>query len=167
MASFNQIISVSIEPVGPDDEPISLSEAKNFCKIDEPDDDVLVSTLIVAARLLCEDYSNISFVKRKVTATISNGNGYAYLPFGPVHDVESINGKSPDGGAVTTGEWKQLIYPVCDRVTLEYDGGYESGQLPNDLRIAWLNAIYFLYDNRSESGLSPTSKSILNQYRRV
>lgn len=163
MTSYNHIISVELEGVS--EEPVTLEEVKEFCKIDEPDDDDLLTSLIPAARALCEDYTGISFVKREVSATISNGNGYAYLPFGPCGDVESIDGKEPEITQLKGGAWKQLIWPKCNRVELVYEGGYEV--LPNELKTALLNAIYFLYDNRSESGLSPTSKSILKQYRRV
>ena len=37
-------------------EPITLTEAKNFLRVDGTDDDTLISALISAAREMCESY---------------------------------------------------------------------------------------------------------------
>jgi len=61
--SYNQQLDISwIEPSNGFTEPVTLEETKLFCKIDFDDDDVLIESLITAAREMCEDYSNIGFV---------------------------------------------------------------------------------------------------------
>ena len=37
-------------------EPITLTEAKNFLRVDGTDDDTLITALISAAREMCESY---------------------------------------------------------------------------------------------------------------
>lgn len=165
MVSYNHILNVELGAVTT--EPVTLQEVKTFAGIDFDDaDDLIEDVIIPAARALCEDYTGISFAKREVTVRINNQNGMAYLPYGPVGDVTFTDDDGEEiTGEVTEGEWKQIISPVCSEVNCTYNGGYET--LPAELKMALLNACYFLYDNRSESGLSPTSKSILKQYRRV
>ena len=65
-------------------EPVSIDEAKDWCKIDGCDDDKLILSLITAARIICENHSNLSFIKKTITAKIKNGLGGIVLPFGPV-----------------------------------------------------------------------------------
>ena len=38
-------------------EPITLTEAKNFLRVDHSDDDTLISALITASRQMCEEYT--------------------------------------------------------------------------------------------------------------
>ena len=159
--SFNQYVSVELAAVV--SEPVTLTEAKNFCKIDvDEDDQLLEDTIIPAARAICEEFTNISFVKRNVKATINNFNGNTYLPYGHVEDVNGNNGD--DHFEFSEGVWKQIISPR-NIVTVEYEGGYDV--LPAELKIALLNQIYYLYDNRSSGGLSPITEGLLLKYRRV
>ena len=55
--------------------PVTLAEAKNFCKIDIAEDDTLIEDVIIPAALdMCEDISNISFVQREMTVALNNIN---------------------------------------------------------------------------------------------
>lgn len=167
--SYNQVLDCyfiegSLEPT----EPVTLAEAKNFCKIDVDDDDVLLQALITAARQLCEAYSNIGFINRQVAVVLNNGNGGAYLPFGPIYEIISVT--DTYGNVVTADiqgvKWKQVLWPRAERLDIVYNAGYET--LPEDLKTALLNAIYYLYDNRSVAtdGIGEIAKKILNPISR-
>jgi len=73
-------------------EPVTLDEAKNWCRIDVTDDDTLIEDIIIpAAREVCENYANLSFIARTVTAKIQNGLGNFYLPYAPVVAITSAS----------------------------------------------------------------------------
>ena len=50
--------------VPPIAEPVTLAQAKNFLRVDFPDDDLLISGLISAARSWCEQYTERYFVSQ-------------------------------------------------------------------------------------------------------
>ena len=77
---------------GPANEPVSLSEAKVFLRIDGTDDDILVSSLITAARIYIETTiskilitENWSFFKDKWPTS-----GVVHLPLSPVQSIDEI-----------------------------------------------------------------------------
>ena len=45
----------------PTSEPVTLAEAKNFLRVTITDDDLLISSLITAAREACEAFTGRSF----------------------------------------------------------------------------------------------------------
>jgi hypothetical protein len=163
--SYNQVLDVLFDD-SDITEPVTLAEAKNFCKIDIADDDTLITALIIAARKMCESYTNIGFVEREVTAVVNNGNGNVYLPYGPIGDVSLIDDVAPTDGQIVGFKWKQLT-TVGERITLVYTAGYAI--LPEDLKTGLLNAIYFLYDNRAVAvdGIGEIAKKILKPQKRV
>jgi len=169
-SSYNQQLDISwIEPSNGFTEPVTLEEAKLFCKIDFDDDDELIEMFITAARQMCEDYTNIGFVSREITAIINNGNGGFYLSLGPI--TSDVTGADKDLNELTLdvsgNEFKQVISPRLHRMSVEYMGGHEV--LPQQLKIALLNAIFYLYDNRAEGvdNIGPIAQMILNPLRRV
>ena len=80
-------------------EPISLTDAKNFLRVDHSNDDTLISALITSARQLCEEYTR----RILVTTTIDeyydkfpmnryeNLSNLIYLSRGPVASITSLN----------------------------------------------------------------------------
>jgi hypothetical protein len=51
-------------------EPLSLTDAKNFLRVETDDDDMLIGDLITAARLRCETINNRSFINTSWQFTI-------------------------------------------------------------------------------------------------
>ena len=169
MVNYNAVIDVN----SPDDdvtEPVDLSEAKEFCKIDISTDDNLLTSLITAARQQCEAYTGVSFVQRTFYSTLNNSNGGIYFPYGPVSEifaVEDYDENEIEDYKLEGILFKRILSPKLDFIYVEYTGGYEV--LPQSLITALLNQIYYLYDNRSQGvdDISPIAKMILNPYRRV
>jgi uncharacterized phiE125 gp8 family phage protein len=156
-------------------EPVTLTEAKDFCKIDISTDDTLILSLITAARQYCEAYTGVGFVDHHVVATMNNTNGNIYFPYCPNFDLISIEDR--EGNALVIDQtykiygnaFKYLEHPREEGIVAEYTCGYAPGTLPDVLKTALLNQIYFMYDNRAQNvdGISPISKMLLNPYRRV
>lgn len=62
-------LSLLIPPVA---EPVSLAEAKQFLRVDYADDDVLITSLITAAREFCEDWTHRAFYNQTWTRSLDN-----------------------------------------------------------------------------------------------
>lgn len=172
MVEYNSVLDVQFDD-GAITEPVTLTEAKNFCKIDISTDNDLINVLITAARQMCEAYTGIGFVEHLIVAELNNMNGDIYIPYGPLIAINSVE---DDSGTVlvldtdyTLGgtEFKRLKTPHANNITIDYTTGYTS--LPESLKTALLNQVYYLYDNRSVGvdDISPISKIILNLYKRV
>lgn len=172
MVNYNAVIDVQFND-GVITEPVQLSEAKDFCKIDISTDDTLLTAIIIGARQQCEAYTGVGFVQHSITAVLNNSNGGIYIPYGPIIDVISVQDNEGntlilDSDYTLQGnEFKRLLYPKTDEVNVEYTAGY--AELPTVLKTALLNQIYYIYDNRSQGidDISPIAKLLLNPYRRV
>lgn len=172
MVYYNSVLDVQFQD-GEINEPVTLTEAKNFCKIDISTDDDLINLLITAARQMCEAYTGVGFVEHQAVAVLNNSNGDIYIPYGPMIEIISVE---DDAGRVlvldldyTIGgnEFKRLRTPQANNITIDYITGYTT--LPEALKTALLNQVYYLYDNRSVGvdDISPIAKIILNLYKRV
>jgi len=183
MVSYNCVLDVQFND-GEIVEPVTLSEAKDFCKIDISTDDAILTELITAAREMCEDFTNIGFVPHEITAIVNNSNGDIELPYGPT--IEVIQVKNADGDILELDDdyklsanlFKSLKTPKEDGIEITYLSGYQV--LPKRLKTAVLNTIYYLWDNRAMSvdriydknvpsigNIGPISEMILKPLSRV
>lgn len=112
-------LRVSTEP---DEEPVSLTTAKAFLKVDTTDDNALISLLIKAARQLCEEHTGRKFVTQTLTGTLDCfpqvragiewwdgtrdgaitdfvGNGRVMIPTGPVSAISEVRTIADDATA--------------------------------------------------------------------
>src|SRR6185312_16122520 len=155
--AYNAVLSVTFISESTN-EPVTLQEAKDWCRIDVPDDDSLITKLIKGARFICERYVNLSFITRTVTAKIHNGAGDINLPYGPVNGT--VNYYELDGTTVIND--LDLTVGSGNNIIAVYTAGYADGTLPDDLRTALLDQIAWMYQNRGDtaiaSGLSLASK---------
>lgn len=172
MVEYNSVLDIQFD----DEEiiePVTLTEAKNFCKIDISTDDDLLNVLITAARQMCEAYTGVGFVEHNAVAVLNNSNGDIYIPYGPMIEIISVENEQGTTLVLdldyTLGgnEFKRLKTPYANNITIDYITGYTS--LPEALKTALLNQVYYLYDNRSVGvdDISPIAKIILNLYKRV
>lgn len=158
---------VFVEGSGDVTEPVTLAEAKLWCKIDLSDDDSVITALITAARQQLEAYTNTGFISRTVIAQIDNPNGSFTLPYGPVTDTPTA--KDGEGVAIDTVRYQYDMLDVPrGRSTVTYTGGFVT--LPGNYRTALLSQILFLYENRGDvegsggtrmTSISPVAKMIL------
>lgn len=109
---------------GPAIEPISLTEAKNFMRIDETDGDVLINSLITAARIYIETTMGLIMTTESWSYYIDKwpNNSVIYLPLSPIQSVDEIR--------IHTSSASYEILPVED---------YETDTHSNHPRIKILN----------------------------
>lgn len=166
---YNQILDYTKGAVT---ECVTLSELKEYCKIAYSADDALLTSLITAAREVCENYTNRSFGEREMIAWVNNFNGGVYVPFGPVVEITKISDK--DGVEVdykTQGTSFLQIASPKKILKIEYVAGLDDVQ--EVFKTAIKAQALFMYENRGDAqrdtlhDTSPIALVLLNPYRRV
>ncbi len=168
----NLVLDIQFSNEGP--EPVTLTDAKNWLKIDVSDDDVLLTRLISAARQDCENYLNISLVPRTITAWLQIGLDEIRLPYGPVNDLTSVSNNKGEviepANYVLKYEKFKALDPATE-VRAVYTAGYSAEELPSNFIIAILSRVAQLYEHRGDElgqgNLSPDVVQKLKPYRRV
>jgi uncharacterized phiE125 gp8 family phage protein len=175
---------------------ITLQKAKNYLKVEETDDDILIDEMVEAAIEACENYTEV-FFRTKTVAVVFSVNevskGLLVLPFGPNQQIVSVERSDADGtfSALTEGSdygkygqdflslnvnrvWKSGIGRSSGQIRVTYTAGYDVEVL---LPKVCLQAVYKLladlYENRGDTvigtivaTLSNSHKALLNPYRR-
>jgi hypothetical protein len=149
---------------GHGEEPVSLAEAKTFCRIDGTDEDALVSALIAAARLHFESITGRALMTQTWRLVLQSVSGRVVpLPVVPV--AELID--APDG-AVLQGD-SLLLAGEIDQLSVDYTAGYgDAGDVPQDLKQAVLTLIAYWYEHRDALTSAPVGfDRLIATYRRV
>ena len=148
---------------GPGEEPVTLAEAKAFCRIDGSDEDALASALIAAARLQVESLTGRALVTQTWRLSTSCAPRLVELPVIPAASLV----EAPDG-AVLQGDAVLLVEPV-DELTVDYTAGYgDAADVPSDLKQAVLTLVAYWYENRDAVTMPPLGFDwLIASYKRV
>lgn len=162
----------------PSSEPVSRTQAKNWCKIDTTDDDDLIDSLITTARRICEAYAGLSFVAQQRRIKLDYfPEKEIIVPYGPVNSIDSFTYVDSDGDTqelVEDTDFKVAdhnelcrLYAISDNsittwpgtanlpecVTIDYTAGFDdvSGNpLPKQAYTAILKQVMHLYQTRDD-----------------
>jgi uncharacterized phiE125 gp8 family phage protein len=152
-------------------EPVTITEARAWLKLDVAEDDLILDELITAARQQCEGFLNISLINRTVTAWLQIGLDLIRLPYGPVKEVTAVENSA--GELITDYVLKYEKFKALDPATevkAVYTAGYEE-PIPRQFKTGILEQVAWLYTNRGDQQItetiSPIAKKILAPYRRV
>ena len=147
----------------PGEEPVTLAEAKSFCRIDGSDEDALVNALIAAARLQVESLTGCALITQTWRLTMACAPRLVELPVIPVAALVA----APDG-AVLQGDAVLLVEPV-DELTVDYAAGYgAAADVPGDLKQAVLTLVAYWYENRDAVTMPPLGfDRLIASYKRV
>ena len=174
----------------PVNEPWTLSDVKNYLKVDTSADDTLITTLISAARQAAESYLNMALITQTVTEKLDRLNSPTlYLSVSPVISVSnfqyadsqnttqtfaSINYvvdtfTKPARLSLAYGKTWPTLYGNINDVTITYTAGFgtEASGVPTQIRQAMLMMIADSYDNREDyvKKMPTASQYLLDQYR--
>lgn len=154
-------------------EPVSLTEAKAWLRIDGTDDDALLPFLITAARQMVESQGRLRLISQTWRWLFDTWpeNSVLRPPVGPLRSVDAVRVRDAGGSATAlpTTAWQADIASTRGRIalleTLPVPGqalnGIEvdmtaglaanSAALPAALRQAVLLTLAFLYENRGDA----------------
>lgn len=166
-------------------EPVSLSEARAQCSIDESDTtfDALLTTYIAAARVWVENYTGKILVQREVADQHPRFCRFFDLQWGPFDpDTVEIDYVDSDGADATISSLTingSRIYPAYETawpvprlntgVSVTYTAGYDEVPEPLVQAVLLLVAQWFLVrENVSERQMSEVPmavRALCDQYR--
>jgi uncharacterized phiE125 gp8 family phage protein len=174
-------------------EPITLTEAKNFLRVDGSDDDTLISALISAAREMCESYCRRILVTTVIDEYFDGfpnwknpeSKDIIYLSRGPVASIASVKYVDEIGSEVTVSSdayVADLISEpariaskagwfatngIINQVIVRYTVGTDVSSIPTPLKQGMLLIISDLYDKRDDRvrQLPTASEYLFNPFR--
>ncbi len=176
----------------PATEPLTLAEAKAHLRVDIPDEDTLISGLIVAARQMAEQHTGRPLISQ--TWTLYTSSFTAPIEFKPgAQSITSVKYQDSDNAqqtlADTVYELRRGLVPelglkysqswpsvLChpDSVQIEFVAGYGASgdDVPQQIKQAMLLVLGQLYEYREEivvgtivSQIPKASEYLLQPYR--
>lgn len=174
-------------------EPITLTEAKNFLRVDGSDDDVLIGALISAAREMCEQYTRRILVTTTIDEYFDGFPNYKnavskdiiYLSRGPVQSITNLKYVDEIGSEETvassyyvsdtisepariasTAGWF-ATNGIINQVIVRYVVGTAVDSIPTPLKQGMLLIISDLYDKRDDRvrKMPTASEYLFNPFR--
>ncbi len=176
MAYSNYINDFSATPIAPLVEPVTLAEAKNYCRVTITADDALINLLIASARETIEVATGLSLVPKDVISYFNNIGGNFEIPFGPI-DVATLQlfDMGQDGMEIAAADYiligdqfPKLVFPKYADFKATYEAGYTT--IPSDLKLAILDQVSYDYENRgldSDSGICQKSWKACQRHTRI
>jgi uncharacterized phiE125 gp8 family phage protein len=166
--NYNAVLDVKIDEGNTPTEPLTLNEAKEWCKIELAiaEEDALITELIKTARLQVEGFLNISLVDKTIEAAINNSLGGIELPYGPLKTFTSL--KDEDGNILSVDTdyklqgvfFKSIKTPCSSFLIANYTTGYTSANpLPMNFKTAVLQQVAYLYENRGDTPANATTQN--------
>lgn len=162
---------------GPVEEPVTLAELKNSLRVDETADDLLLNSLITAARLSIETSSGTIMINQSWSfyRNAIRGKGAVHLPLSPLQTVDEIRLHHSDGTTSTLSEDEYSVDPaktapkvqfrntttskVCNQelnsIEIRFTAGFGASAtvVPDDLKQAVLMLASHWYEQRGHGGL--------------
>ena len=172
----------------PSSEPITLSEAKLYLRVDNSADDALITALITAAREAVERYTSRALGTQTITQVLDCFPGFGFrLAVHPVQSITSVtykdengntqtlsssiymldNYEMPNGVVLKANQQFPSVYPETNAVTVVYVAGEVAGNVPKAILQAMYLAIADFYENRTNyvKRLPTAAEYLLDQFR--
>lgn len=174
---------------GPASEPVTLTEAKTWLKVEVDADDALITSLIQAAREMVENFTNRKLLPQTVTEKFDSfPSDNIVLSAAPLSAVTSVAYTDENGDSQTLSASKYIVqdfalpaqisvaysesWPTtrneADAVTVTYTVGYaDADSVPAALKNAIKLSLAYWYQNRMDTvkRLPTQAEYILWPYR--
>lgn len=180
MQNYNLIIDIKDIAAGSPgiSEPVSVSEFKNYSRLESFEDDLgstanianttdddLIEDLLVSAREDLEAFTGRAFIPKEIRVTVTNLAGMQELPCPPIGDMSALyygwdfeeDGESAENNiadlVLSGSERKHIVSPCDERIVIDYSCGYGRGdtpRLPRRLKMAILVEALYRYEHRGE-----------------
>jgi uncharacterized phiE125 gp8 family phage protein len=120
-----------IRTVQPTDEPLTIHDARQQCRVDTDEDDNLIADYLQAAREFCEEFTSRTFLTttwRMRMDGFPNNDGPIILPRPPLQTVTSVTYQDTAGVATVLASSKYTIDSDSEpgRIILAYGQSWPS-----------------------------------------
>ena len=107
MSFYNYVRDYKLIDQGTVVEPVTLAEAKNYCRVSTDADNDLITDLITQARQAIEKATGLCIIKKSVQVWFDNPAGDISLPWGPM-DPTSFSLYNQDNTEITASNYRLL-----------------------------------------------------------
>lgn len=166
---------------GPEDEPLTLAEAKQFLRIEHNADDEVITRAISAARAAAEEYLRVKLLTQSYNYEFREIAHIVNLPVGPAQSVAQIEAFDADHNGNEVDETRYrltldghgLVFnsiPNGDSFAVEFTVGLVNNaeDIPAPIRQGMLHHIAAMVQGRNgTAALPPQSLHCYQPYRRV
>ena len=90
-------------------EIVTVSDAKNFIRIDTSDDDALLGNMITQARIWCENYIGKDIVAKTRKYYLEKASSRFEIPFSPIASITSVTVEGVSSSYTTYGINEDII----------------------------------------------------------
>lgn len=155
-------------------EPVSLTDAKTWMRIDYDTDDDLIGDLLASARKHIEKLCGVSFVNKLMRANFTIGGTtqdtwIVDLPYSPllcVNELKYKTGFTTYDILVKDTDYEQLggklwLY-IAGTYVCTYQAGY--GSVPDDIKSDILTLVAWSYDNTGKKFTGDASNNNNNKF---
>ena len=173
-------------------EPVTLAEAKAWCRIERDDEDGLIARLVTAARETVERETRLVLVRRGFRLSLDPvpADGWIEIIRHPLQEVTSV--VAYDGAGVPTEFGadasvieralgieairvsQAVVRAAVNGAEIEFTAGFASGTVPQNLLLAMQRILATAYELRGavSAGLQPAivpeaARALIAPYRRV
>jgi|SRR5690625_577745 len=161
---MSRLISIELTPVSNASEPVTVDEVKDYMKIDYPDEDDLIESLISSARSKCEKIAGLCMIKSEVQGFYLNGGDKVELFYSNIL-------KDNDGKYIIDGDYdiigdgdKKWIKTTEKELGLTYTSGFDV--VPEWVKTAVMSQVAWEYENRGD-GIDPNILKVLMSHRKT
>ena len=178
---------------GPQLEPVTLNEAKTWLKVDGADDDDLIRTLIVAARLMVEaeigqvlmaqnwrlvgdHWPSCDLISVRIGHILGVSGARVYAADGTITVIDLTSVAVVHAAAPNAINPMQRPQPGRARAGIEIDlrlgFGEAASDVPDTIRLAIRRLVALWFEDRGdvgqvEAGLPPAIRALLRPFRRI
>lgn len=162
---------------------VTVSEAKDFCRITTSDDDTLIQLLIDSAEEMVVNFTSRTLRETSYTYEYKTFAKEITLPYAPHKSVSEVRSKlngvetvlDSDSYYLSGQEDKTLniISPIYGGLEIDLVAGYGVANVPKTIKLAILKTVLTNYENRQDDSMDNTyelandTKALLKPYRKV
>lgn len=161
----------------PEDEALTLAEAKRFLRVEHDADDAVIAAAITAARMSAEDYLRVLLLPQTYSYEFSHITHILPLPVGPAQTVTLLHAYDANGNATEidvsayrlTMDGYSLVFaslPAGTSFAMEFVAGLT--QVPAPVKQGMLHHIASMLEQRAgQTALPEMARQLYHPYRRV
>lgn len=161
----------------PEDEALTLSEAKQFLRIEHDAEDALIDGAIRAARLSAEEYLRVLLLPQTYSYEFTRIAHILPLPVGPAQSIAMISAYDADGNdtEVASDSYRLTIdgygivfphLPSGESYAVEFTAGLT--QVPAPIRQGMLHHVATMIEHRTgQTDFPEITRQLYKPYRRV